>query len=211
MHNVKMKKQISGKTVLSILQLAGVLLLAACAVPPQALKVQEIPVFPSPPDEARFIYERTLYSSADVVKEDKNAGLKRLLTGEVKTGEGLGKPYGVAVYHGRVYVSDTALRTVAVFDIPGQRFFSIGDGDIGKLVMPMGLDVDGKGNLYVVDSRAKLVQVYDQDGKHLRTLLDGEKWLNIDALEAGLLRTSYPAIRQALGQHLATEVKKIPN
>lgn len=175
---MKMKKQISGKTVLSILQLAGVLLLAACAVPPQALKVQEIPVFPSPPDEARFIYERTLYSSADVVKEDKNAGLKRLLTGEVKTGEGLGKPYGVAVYHGRVYVSDTALRTVAVFDIPGQRFFSIGDGDIGKLVMPMGLDVDGKGNLYVVDSRAKLVQVYDQDGKHLRTLLDGGKWFS---------------------------------
>ena len=44
-----------------------------------------------------------------------------------------------------------------------------------------------------------------------RLVLDGDKSLDIDALEAGLLRTSYPAIRQALGQHLATEVKKIPN
>lgn len=172
---MKVKKQISGKTLFGILQLVGVLLLAGCAVTTQAPKVQDIPVFPAAPDEARFIYERTIYSSADVVKEDKNADLKRLLTGEARTGEGLGKPYGVAVYHGRVYVGDTGLHTVAVFDIPGQRFFRIGDGDLGKLVTPMGLDVDGKGNLYVVDSAAKLVQVYDKDGNYLRTLADG-KW-----------------------------------
>jgi hypothetical protein len=44
-----------------------------------------------------------------------------------------------------------------------------------------------------------------------RLVLDGDKSLDIDALEAGLLRTSYPAIRHALGQHLSDEVKKIPN
>lgn len=170
-----MEKKIFGKNFFGILQLAGVLLLAGCAVTTQAPKVQEIPVFPAAPDEARFIYERTLYSSADVAKEDKNAELKRFLTGETKTGEGLGKPYGVAVFHGRVFVSDTGLHSVAVFDIPGQRFFRIGEDDLGKLVTPIGLDVDGKGNLYVVDSGAKLVQVYDQDGKYLRTLAGG-KW-----------------------------------
>lgn len=44
-----------------------------------------------------------------------------------------------------------------------------------------------------------------------RVVLDGDKSLDIDALEAGLLRTGYSAFRQALGQHLADEVKKIPN
>ena len=77
----------------------------------------------------------------------------------METSEGFGKPHGIAVYHGRVFVSDTQMRSVAVFDIPGQRFFRIGDDDLGKLLMPLGLDVDGKGNVYVVDGGAKLVQV----------------------------------------------------
>nr|MDP2191890.1 6-bladed beta-propeller [Rhodoferax sp.] len=172
-----MEKHTLRRTMLGFLQLVGIALLAACAAPPQATKAPEIPVFPPPPEEARFFYERTLYSSADVVKEDKNAALRRLLLGETRVGEGLGKPYGVAVYHGRVFVSDTAQGSVAVFDIPGQRFYRIGDGDgLGRLGTPFGLDVDGKGNLYVVDNAAKLVQVYGLDGKHLRTLASGGKW-----------------------------------
>ena len=46
---------------------------------------------------------------------------------------------------------------------------------------------------------------------HFRLVLDGAKSLDIDALENGLLRTSYPAIRKALATHLADEVKKMPN
>lgn len=176
-----MKTLTSGKTFLGIIlqwtTVSVLLLLVACSAPVQQVVKVEAPVFPPPPDEARFIYERTLYSSADVAKEDKNAEVRRLLTGESTTvGEGMGKPYGVAVFHGRVYVSDGVMRSVAVFDIPGQRFFRIGEDDIGKLVTPIGLDVDGKGNLYVVDNAAKLVQVYNADGKFLRTLAGGANW-----------------------------------
>ena len=46
---------------------------------------------------------------------------------------------------------------------------------------------------------------------HFRLVLDGASSLDIDALENGLLRTSYPAIRKALATHLANEVKKMPN
>lgn len=170
-----MKQQPFRSIIFRFIQVAFVLLLGACAAPPPpASKAPELPVFPPPPDEARFIYERTLYSSADVVKEDKNENLRRMLTGETtRSGEGFGKPYGVAVYQGRVFVSDSQRRSVAVFDIPGQRYFTIGDDELGKLVTPLGLDVDGKGNLYVVDAGAKQVQVYDKDGKHLRTLAGG--------------------------------------
>jgi DNA-binding beta-propeller fold protein YncE len=151
------------------------LLLASCAVAPPPAIVQPKPVFPAPPDEPRFYYERTLYTSADVEKQDKNEALKRALTGAAQFGEGFAKPYGVAAYHGRVYVSDTAAHAVIVFDIPGQRFFKIGEEDTGRLTMPIGLDVDGRGNLYVVDASSKQVQVYDKDGKHLRTL-GGQKF-----------------------------------
>ena len=39
-------------------------------------------------------------------------------------------------------------------------------------------------------------------------VLDGEKSLDIDALEDGLLRANYPALRDALAIHLEQEVKK---
>lgn len=168
-----------GKTWLIALQLAAALWVSGCAVQPgKSAGALEKPVFPPPPEEARFVYERTLYSSADVEKEDKSSDLRRLLTGEnARSGEGLSKPYGVAVYHGRVFVSDTSQHRVAAFDIPAQRFFKIGENDPGALTMPMGLDVDSKGNLYVVDASRKQIQVYDKDGQFLRTLA-GPTWFN---------------------------------
>lgn len=170
-----MKKHISATTLGSILSVVGALMLAGCAtVSTEAPKVV-IPVFPPAPDEPRFYYERTLYSSADVAKEDKNDALRRALTGESRVGDFLGKPYGVAVFHGRVYVTDTLNRNVSVFDIPGQRFFKMGDGDVGTLVMPIGVDVDAQGNVYVVDNKTRFVQVFDGNGKHLRTM-GGPKW-----------------------------------
>ena len=109
------------------------------------------------------------------MKEEENAGLRQMLTGEkAKTGEGMSKPYGLAVYHGRVFVSDSMLHKVLVFDIPGQSFYHIGDDEEGTLGKPMGLDLDGKGQLYVVDALFKTVKVYDKDGKYLRKFGDSK-------------------------------------
>ncbi|HJV81292.1 6-bladed beta-propeller [Noviherbaspirillum sp.] len=165
-----MKKRASLRALLGLVELASVLLVAGCAAPPGPPRMVEKPVFPAPPDQPRFYYERSIYTSADVVKQDQNAELRRMLTGESRVGEGMAKPYGVAVYQGRVFVSDTAVQAVMVFDIPGQKFFKIGEEEPGRLMMPIGLDVDGKGNLYVVDATAKQVVVYDKDGKFLRTV-----------------------------------------
>ena len=47
------------------------LLLAGCAEAPRApaAKPAEIPAFPPPPEQARLVWERSIHSSADVVKE----------------------------------------------------------------------------------------------------------------------------------------------
>lgn len=164
------------KAATAALQTAAVLLLAACAAAPEPSKV-ELPVFPPSPDEPRFHFERTIYSSNDVLRQDRNADLRRSLTGETRIGESMSKPYGVAVYHGRVYVSDSVAQSVLLFDIPGEKFSRIGEDDPGRLVMPLGLDVDGKGNLYVVDAASKVVQVYDGNGRFLRSL-GGPKWFS---------------------------------
>lgn len=154
------------------------LLLASCAQTPTATggKPFEIPVFPPPPETPRIVWERTLHSSADVLPDDGDAALRRMVTGEVRAGEGLAKPYSVAVRRGKVYVGDTVNRRVTVFDLAGKKYSHIGIDDPGAMRMPFGLDVDSQGTLYVLDGSLKRVHVYDATGKFLRMMGQDLKW-----------------------------------
>ncbi len=156
-----------------MLLLAAAIGLSGCVSVPveeQQKRQADLLVFPPPPEEPRYYYERTLMSSADVVEEDKDASFRRLVTGEQRKGEGMAKPYGVAAYQGRIYVADTVRRVVLMFNIPGKRFDVIGDEEPGMLGMPLGLDVDREGTLYVVDGASKRVMVYGPDGKYQRSI-----------------------------------------
>jgi DNA-binding beta-propeller fold protein YncE len=155
--------------------MAVALFATGCAAPPEAKPV-EIPVYPPPPEQARFYWERTLHSSADVVADEKDGALRRMVTGEGRTGEGLAKPYGVAVRNGRVYVGDTAARQVVLFDLKGKVHKRIGTDEPGALRMPFGMDIDAQGNLYVLDGMLKRVHVYDANGKFLRKMGEDMKW-----------------------------------
>ena len=128
-------------------------------------------VFPQPPDEPRFVFERSLVTSADVIDKDGASRLRQMLTGEgERGGEALVKPYGVAAREGRIYVADSVGASVKVFDIPGRRFFTIDTDDQGSLRQPLGLDVDAQHNLYVVDAAVKYLKVFDSKGKFLRQM-----------------------------------------
>ena len=149
--------------------LAGVL--GGCAEAPQKVEPTRELVFPPPPDEARFVFERSFHTSSDVTEKDRNARLRQILTGEgERGGESLVKPYGVAARDGRIYVADSAGASVKVFDVPAGSFFSIGTDEQGTLGQPLGLDVDAQNTLYVVDSASKYVKVFDVKGKFLRRL-----------------------------------------
>lgn len=171
-----MKMENSKKTacrcVAGVILVGATILLTACAPVQESVKPREVRdlVYPAPPDEPRFIYERTIHGSADVVPAASDANLRLALTGEGQTTEPLGKPYAVAVHRGRIFVSDSAERFVKVFDVPEGRFFKVGEDDAEPLVKPLGLDVDGAGNLYVADASAKAVKIYTRDGKYVRKI-----------------------------------------
>lgn len=158
--------------------MAFALFVTGCAQEPQARagKPFEVPVFPPPPETPRIVWERTIHNSADVTADDKDGGLRRLVTGEQRTGEGMDKPYGVAVRNGRVYVGDTLARNVVMFDLNAKRVTRIGVDDPGSLRMPFGMDVDPQGNLYVLDGTLKRVHVYDANGKFVRMMGQDMKW-----------------------------------
>jgi DNA-binding beta-propeller fold protein YncE len=156
-------------------------LLAGCAAPPPTAQdsvVARTLVFPPPPDEPRFAFERSIRSSGDIVPDAVSGELRRLVTGEEARGEALSKPYAVAVHRGRIFISDTVTRFVRMYDVPQGQQHRIGDDEgAGQLIKPIGLDVDAAGNLYVADIGAKAVMVYGPDRQFLRRI-GGEKWFS---------------------------------
>ena len=134
-------------------------------------------VFPPPPETARFVFERTITGSADIVEVDRDTRWRQLLTGEVGTTEAMAKPFDVEACQGRIYVSDTVRRSVLVFDVPHGAFSQIGIDEPGQLLKPLGMAVDDECNLYVVDGTQRRVVVYDQAGRYV-TAFGGAEWFD---------------------------------
>ena len=74
------------------------------------------------------------------------------------------RPKGVSVdKNGKVYVSDSYMGVIQVFDSTGEFFAAVGDpekGDVRKFKTPAGLFIDFQDNLYVVETLANKVSVY---------------------------------------------------
>ena len=86
------------------------------------------------------------------------------------------KPRDVAVSTNRIYVADLKGHCVRVFDKATRApLFTIPRGDDAKqhdrkIFTPTNLGLDAQGRLYVGDTGAFHVQVYDAEGKYLRTV-----------------------------------------
>lgn len=131
-------------------------------------------VYPAPPDEPRFAFERMIVNAVDITGISDQDRLKAILTGGVVSADGLGKPYAIAVHKGRLFISDTVMRAVMVFDIPEKKVMRITETPTGFLSKPLGLDVDLKGNLYVADATTRQIHVFDRDGKYIRQIGDAK-------------------------------------
>lgn len=169
MANGGVRRAAIGAWGLGLACIAAVVLSGCAEAPTRSAKPVELPVFPPPPEQARFHYERTIYTSADVTR-DEVSSLQRAVTGESRRGEALDKPYGISTRRGKIYVTDTVRRQVALFDVPGQKFAWIGDDGPGALRQPVGVDTDAAGNVYVADATARRVVVFDAAGKFLREI-----------------------------------------
>lgn len=153
--------------------LTAATLIAGCAVPIAPPESQNSrPVWPSPPDAARYAWEATLRSPADVgVGDDEETRNRRRFTGEqAPTDRILEKPAAVAARGGRIYVTDTVERHVQVFDVPRRRVFRFGLRAPGTLAKPTGIALDAAGRVYVSDATLRKAFVYDGLGLFQRTI-----------------------------------------
>lgn len=146
-------------------------LLAACAAAPE--QPEEAPqetVWPAPPEPARYRYITTLRLSTDIKRKDEQDLLKEALTGPEQGQPVFTKPYGVAARGGRVYVTDTQVPGVTVFDLVRGRTFRFGFRREGKLIKPAGVATSADGMVYVADVKARRVIAYDGFGLYIRDI-----------------------------------------
>jgi len=128
-------------------------------------------IWPELPDQPRFMLETTLRSPDDIRTRDETEKLRDTLIGDKpKFTPAFNKPYQVAARQGMLYVTDTKSRLVHVFDIPHRTFFRMGLRKPGTLSKPIGIALDGDGNVYVADVSARKVFVYDSLGLYLKEI-----------------------------------------
>jgi DNA-binding beta-propeller fold protein YncE len=152
--------------------------ISGCASTPQ---VVQAPVFyPEPPSLPRVQFLTSFTSSLDI--EPQRSAFSRFITGGKELIRRLDKPYGVAIYDGKIYVCDTN-HTVAVFDLKKKAFEELqGAQGKGKLVQPFNISIDKDGNKYVTDPIRQQVVVFDRNDFFVKTYGTSGDWKPVDAV-----------------------------
>lgn len=135
-------------------------------------------VWPQPPEAPRYTYLGQLLGERNFIKEQAPSPLRgalEWLTG-VLFGEAaprdLARPQSGAVdAQGRVYVTDVSRQALFVFDRAANQL-AVWDmaEPFTRFVAPIGVAVNGAGEVFVADAELGLVARFDGQGRHLGVL-----------------------------------------
>lgn len=170
-----------------------ILFAAGCSAPKKTPPVAVF--FPPPPAPPRIQFLTSFSGLKDI---EEQSAFNRFVVGE-KQDIKVDKPYGVALYNGKIYVCDTN-NTVVVFDLKGKVFASL-SGAVGQgmLRQPINISIDSDGTKYVADPVRGQVVAFDRNDQYLKAYGTPGGWRPVDAvpyegrlyvadLEKGLVR-----------------------
>lgn len=146
------------------------LLTIGCAAAPQGAKRRYF--WPPPPDTPRIEFVASYWSSDDFPTTSKQR-LLNAITGP-EPARGFVKPWGIASNgEGKVYIVDTNMRVVIVYDLKSYTVDILGKGSLGDLFSaPADVALDASGNIYVSDPRRNKVYSFTKDEKPLIAIGD---------------------------------------
>ena len=158
----------------------GVLLLLGFTFPENP---RQKVVWPLPPDPPRVAYVTAFEARPDVgIRKGFFQWLKEKATGPQQEPRML-RPTGVfADGNGKVYVTDTGVQVVHIFDFARKDYRQVFwlrrktdqgwqvEPPSGRLLSPIGVVVDARGRIYVSDSLLRKVYLFDPQGAWLGAL-----------------------------------------
>ncbi|MDK2970500.1 MAG: hypothetical protein PWP23_255 [Candidatus Sumerlaeota bacterium] len=153
----------------AFLVFAGFAVLAAlqgCAASAPERPAAAPVIFPPPPAPARVQYLGSISTPADLPKPQ--GGFADFVLGPQPVLYPLAKPISATLRGSRLYVCDTILNSVLMYDLAtGEARPLVGDRGIGKIQQPNNLCFDAEGRLYVADKVRQAVLVYAADESFL--------------------------------------------
>ncbi len=152
------------------------LLVAGCAAP---VRKKEAAVYFPPAPELPRVQFLVAYNGLKDIEEQ--SAFNRFVVGEVQDVK-LDKPYGVAMYDGRIYVCDTN-DSVVVFDLKNKSYSSLkGATGPGRLVQPTNISVEPDGTKFVADPARGQVVVFDRNDDYAGAFGEPGSWRPVDAV-----------------------------
>jgi DNA-binding beta-propeller fold protein YncE len=120
--------------------------------------------WPNPPEVKRIEFVKAVSKPEDM--NIRPGFLKRVVNYIVGRGQAsIVSPYGIAAdSEGRLYVVDTFLKRIHVFDASGNEYFFFPE-DRTMLASPVGIAIDKDGMIYVTDSKTGAVYIFKDHGK----------------------------------------------
>ena len=116
--------------------------------------------FPPLPEMPRLQFLKS-FSGPDDLGAAKAGGFQRFVLGEPETGQGISKPYGLAIHDGKLYVCDVGRRTVEVLDLRNRTFGYMTKDR--RLMNPVNIYITPDGTKYVADPTAGGVFLFDRN------------------------------------------------
>jgi DNA-binding beta-propeller fold protein YncE len=166
--------------------LCGVLaLVVGCAETPTKPR-QATPsarFYPALPDPPRIQHLARFADSRDVgVPRD---GIADFVLGAEGSERALSRPYGVALYQGKIYVADSRAPGIAIFDLVARRFSLMEGTGAGRMGRPINITIDADGTKYVADLGRNQVLVYDRTDRFVAAFGDKGQFKPVDAQVIG--------------------------
>lgn len=127
--------------------------------------------WPEPPDEPRVQFLASFGSSDDVKLDKESQGLESLVFGEQKQAAvPINKPYGVAIWNGRIYVTDVRGQGVMVLDFVKHQARIMGGSGAGAVQKAVDIAIATDGTKYVCDPNRGSLMVFDKDDRFVDSM-----------------------------------------
>ena len=164
-----------------------VLVWAACVFSGcQPAALEQLPLepvfFPPPPDKPRLQFLKS-FSGPDDLGAPGPSAFERFILGEPETTDAIIKPYGMAIFQGKLYVCDVGKRMGEGLDLENRTFGYLTKDR--RLMNPVNIHIGDDGTKYVADPTAGAVFVFDKNN-NLNAILGRDLKISpIDVLVRG--------------------------
>jgi DNA-binding beta-propeller fold protein YncE len=165
--NLRQRKPLSSARILGAVGPIVLLLFAGCATTPPPKEARLSIFYPPLPNPPRIQY-LTTFSSASDLGGPPTPFAEFLLGKEQKDRDAVRKPYGVALFGGKLYVVDTRGPGYAIFDLEQKKYSFVRGYGNGKMQKPINITIDRDGTKYVTDTGKKQVLAFDKGDRFER-------------------------------------------